>query len=60
MTASDKVFGGSIPAFYDTYLVPLIFEAYADDLLDHVTDRATQAIAGGSRTASPGRRAQQH
>jgi hypothetical protein len=29
MSASDKVFAGSIPEIYDTYLVPLIFEAYA-------------------------------
>ena len=29
---SDKVFAGSIPEFYDTYLVPLIFEPYAVDL----------------------------
>jgi ubiquinone/menaquinone biosynthesis C-methylase UbiE len=28
----DKVFAGSIPAFYDRYLVPLIFEPYAADL----------------------------
>jgi ubiquinone/menaquinone biosynthesis C-methylase UbiE len=28
------VFGGSIPELYDTYLVPLIFEAYADDLAE--------------------------
>ncbi len=34
MTESDKVFAGSIPEFYDTYLVPLIFEAYADDLAE--------------------------
>ena len=32
MTESDKVFAGSIPELYDTYLVPLIFETYADDL----------------------------
>lgn len=32
MTESDKLFAGSIPELYDTYLVPLIFEAYADDL----------------------------
>lgn len=36
MTASDKVFAGSIPELYDTYLVPLIFEAYADDLATRV------------------------
>src|SRR5215471_9385908 len=28
----DKVFAGSIPELYDTYLVPLIFEPYAADL----------------------------
>ena len=32
MTENDKVFAGSIPEFYDAYLVPLIFEAYANDL----------------------------
>jgi SAM-dependent methyltransferase len=29
---SDKVFAGSVPELYDTYLVPLIFEPYAADL----------------------------
>ncbi len=28
MADSDKVFSGSIPKLYDTYLVPMIFEAY--------------------------------
>jgi len=32
MVASDKLFAGSIPAIYDRYLVPLIFEPYARDL----------------------------
>jgi ubiquinone/menaquinone biosynthesis C-methylase UbiE len=34
MTApgSDKVFDGSIPELYDTWLAPLIFEPYAQDL----------------------------
>ena len=27
MAESDKVFAGSIPKFYDTLMVPLIFEA---------------------------------
>ncbi len=31
-TASDTIFAGSIPALYDQYLGPLIFEPYADDL----------------------------
>jgi SAM-dependent methyltransferase len=32
MSELDKVFSGSIPKLYETYLVPLIFEAYATDL----------------------------
>jgi ubiquinone/menaquinone biosynthesis C-methylase UbiE len=32
----DKDFVGSIPEIYDTYLVPLIFETYAQDLADRV------------------------
>jgi ubiquinone/menaquinone biosynthesis C-methylase UbiE len=31
MAESDKVFAGSIPKFYDTLMVPLIFEDYAAD-----------------------------
>ena len=36
MAETDKVFGGSIAEIYDTYLVPLIFEAYAADLARRV------------------------
>jgi ubiquinone/menaquinone biosynthesis C-methylase UbiE len=32
MTRVDAVFAGSIPALYDKYLGPLIFESYADDM----------------------------
>jgi len=32
VSESDKVFAGSIPKLYETYLVPLIFEPYAVDL----------------------------
>jgi ubiquinone/menaquinone biosynthesis C-methylase UbiE len=32
MAEGDKVFAGSIPEIYDTYLVPLIFEGFAEDL----------------------------
>ncbi len=32
MSETDKVFAGSIPDIYDEFLVPLIFEPYADDL----------------------------
>jgi len=30
--ANDEAFRGSMPEFYDRYLTPLIFEAYADDI----------------------------
>lgn len=36
MTLADKEFTGSIPEFYDTYMVPLIFAAYAEDLAARV------------------------
>ena len=32
MVATDKLFAGSIPELYDRFLVPLIFESYANDL----------------------------
>lgn len=43
MTTTDKEFTGSIPEFYDTYLVPLIFDAYANDLA-----RRAVALAPGN------------
>jgi len=36
MSESDKVFAGSIPEIYDTYLVPLIFGAFASDIAERV------------------------
>ena len=51
MTGSDRVFAGSIPEFYDTYLVPLIFEVYANDLAGRVAGHkpgAVLEIAAGS------------
>jgi ubiquinone/menaquinone biosynthesis C-methylase UbiE len=36
VTERDKDFIGSIPEIYDTYLVPLIFETYAQDLAERV------------------------
>ncbi|SDN63907.1 class I SAM-dependent methyltransferase [Polaromonas sp. JS666] len=35
----DKVFSGSIPKLYETYLVPLIFEPYAADLVARLASR---------------------
>ena len=42
--ASDKLFAGSIPEIYDTYLVPLIFEAYASDLARRVAEGAPTRV----------------
>lgn len=36
MDVGDNVFAGSIPKFYDTLLVPLIFEVYAGHLAERV------------------------
>jgi SAM-dependent methyltransferase len=36
---ADKIFAGSIPKLYDTYLVPLIFEPYAADLAKRLGSR---------------------
>jgi len=36
MTATDKLFAGSIPELYDQLLVPLIFERYALDLAGRI------------------------
>jgi SAM-dependent methyltransferase len=36
---TDKVFAGSIPKTYETYLVPLIFEPYAVDLSNRLASR---------------------
>jgi ubiquinone/menaquinone biosynthesis C-methylase UbiE len=38
MTETDRVFAGSIPALYDRYLGPLIFQPYADDLVERLAD----------------------
>ncbi len=51
MTDSDKVFAGSVPEVYDTYLVPLIFQTYADDLAGRAAALAPKTvleIAAGS------------
>ncbi|MGZ5170881.1 MAG: class I SAM-dependent methyltransferase [Burkholderiales bacterium] len=42
--ATDKVFTGSIPKLYETYLVPLIFEPYATDLVDRLTSRSLTRV----------------
>jgi hypothetical protein len=36
MSETDKVFAGSIPEYYDRYLVPLIFKSFAQDIAKRV------------------------
>jgi SAM-dependent methyltransferase len=44
MSDADKVFTGSIPKLYDTYLVPLIFEPYAVDLANRLSSRSLSRV----------------
>jgi SAM-dependent methyltransferase len=41
---TDKLFAGSIPTLYDTYLVPLLFEPYAADLVNRLKARAPSRV----------------
>ena len=41
---TDKVFAGSIPKLYEEYLVPLIFEPYAADLVNRVASRSLSRV----------------
>lgn len=41
---SDKVFSGSIPKLYETYLVPLIFESYAADMAGRFASHAPSSV----------------
>jgi len=44
MTQNDSGFVGSIPEIYDTYLVPLIFEVYANDLAERTAALAPNRV----------------
>jgi SAM-dependent methyltransferase len=41
---TDKAFAGSIPKLYDTYLVPLIFEPYAVDLVNRLGSKSLPRV----------------
>jgi len=43
-SGSDAVFVGSIPEFYDEYMVPLIFATYAEDLARRVASLAPSRV----------------
>jgi SAM-dependent methyltransferase len=40
----DASFAGSLPAFYQQYIVPLIFEPYADDLARRLAQRPLRRV----------------
>jgi len=61
MSGSDSKFAGSIPEVYDKFLVPLIFEVYAEDLANRVVAMSPESVletAAGSgvvtRALAPG------
>ncbi len=41
---SDKTFAGSIPKLYEEYLVPLIFQPYAEDLANRLASRTLSRV----------------
>ena len=44
MSETDKVFAGSIPENYDRYMVPLIFEPFAEDLAQRAASLSPIAV----------------
>jgi len=42
--AVDKVFAGSIPKLYQSHMVPLIFQTYADDLARRLAQRKVSRV----------------
>jgi SAM-dependent methyltransferase len=42
--STEKVFSGQIPQLYDTYLVPLIFQPYAEDLAKRLASRTLTQV----------------
>ena len=44
MSVGDKVFAGSIPENYDQYLVPLIFQSYAEDMARRVGAQSPKMV----------------
>ncbi|CAM2156509.1 Ubiquinone/menaquinone biosynthesis C-methylase UbiE [Pararobbsia alpina] len=44
MTEHEKLFAGSIPKFYDSLMVPLIFEVYATDLAELVASTSPGTV----------------
>src|SRR5215217_5104013 len=38
MAQTDSAFAGSIPALYERYFVPLLFQPYAEDMAERLKD----------------------
>jgi hypothetical protein len=49
MAATDKLFAGSIPEIYDRFLVPVILECYARDLVGRLASVESRDIPGNGR-----------
>jgi len=41
---NDAVFSGSVPALYERYMVPMLFEPYARDLVERLRPRAPRRV----------------
>ncbi len=44
MASSDKNFAGYIPQFYETYMVPMLFGQYAEDLANRLARRSPRRV----------------
>lgn len=44
ITAADKTFAGPVPDIYERYMVPLMFEPYARNLVAHVKDSMPERV----------------
>jgi ubiquinone/menaquinone biosynthesis C-methylase UbiE len=44
MSANDKLFAGSVPEFYERFMVPLIFEPYARDLARRLAETGPRDV----------------
>ncbi|MBK7903668.1 MAG: hypothetical protein IPJ97_12535 [Proteobacteria bacterium] len=44
ISAADKSFAGPVPDIYERYMVPLMFEPYARNLVAHVKDSTPERV----------------
>jgi SAM-dependent methyltransferase len=44
ITDADQTFAGSLPSIYEAFLVPLIFESYAADLVSRLASRSVSHV----------------